>query len=149
MSHYLFAGSPFFLGSCSGVAHTELEVCTPVAFSRKARLHRPPPTQSKHLKKGCEESELVSGAHLSEKKRGVGRPRRLLLSDSFLLTAIVQESHFISAAPWECGVSHPPPSAPVNVSVRGLLAGGRAPSHHLFSGYYLCFRRISLSCWRR
>lgn len=43
----------------------------------------------------------------------MGRPRLLLVYDSFVLTAIVHESHFISAAPWECGVSPPSPGSHV------------------------------------
>lgn len=69
----------------------------------------------------------MSGAHLSEKKRGVGRPRRLLLSDSFLLTAIVHESHFMSAAPWECSVPPPPPHRPGARVCEGSIGGWEGP----------------------
>lgn len=110
------------------VAAPSWKSCIFVMFLHN-RLHLLLPRQGNIKKEGCKKFELVSGAHLLWEKCGVGRPRLQLVYESFVLTAIVHESHFISAAPWEC------------TCLWGVCwrVGGR---HHPFSGYYVRFRRI-------
>lgn len=74
------------------------------------------------LKKRMWEVWVGVGASSPGRKHSVGRSHLLLVYDSFVLTAIVHESHFISATPWECGVP-PPPTSPRAHVCEGSVGG--------------------------